>query len=181
MSLSSKLIPSLLASAVCASLALVADVSVASGGPSGPAVAFRSTGNIGEVIVNPYKVSPLTAVIRNGGYEIHNAVVRIVPKKGGQEIKYEVGDRQILNHGGIPVFGLYADYLNTVEVEYDRVFNGKIRPTAPAWFGTIRLAARSSGSTTLKTPSSTRRAKSAGTSFRIRTCSIRNSRTRPAS
>ena len=142
MSLSSKLIPSLLASAVCASLALVADVSVASGGPSGPAVAFRSTGNIGEVIVNPYKVSPLTAVIRNGGYEIHNAVVRIVPKKGGQEIKYEVGDRQILNHGGIPVFGLYADYLNTVEVEYDRVFNGKTEHfkdryqfyTAPVFF-----------------------------------------------
>ena len=142
MSLSSKLIPSLLASAVCASLALVADVSVASGGTSGPAVAFRSTGNIGEVIVNPYKVSPLTAVIRNGGYEIHNAVVRIVPKKGGQEIKYEVGDRQILNHGGIPVFGLYADYLNTVEVEYDRVFNGKTEHfkdryqfyTAPVFF-----------------------------------------------
>lgn len=142
MSLSSKLIPSLLASAVCASLALVADVSVASGGPSGPAFAFRSTGNIGEVIVNPYKVSPLTAVIRNGGYEIHNAVVRIVPKKGGQEIKYEVGDRQILNHGGIPVFGLYADYLNTVEVEYDRVFNGKTEHfkdryqfyTAPVFF-----------------------------------------------
>ena len=85
MSLSSKLIPSLLASAVCASLALVADVSVASGGPSGPAVAFRSTGNIGEVIVNPYKVSPLTAVIRNGGYEIHNAVVRIVRRRAARK------------------------------------------------------------------------------------------------
>lgn len=156
MSLSSKLIPSLLASAVCASLALVADVSVASGGPSGPAVAFRSTGNIGEVIVNPYKVSPLTAVIRNGGYEIHNAVVRIVPKKGGQEIKYEVGDRQILNHGGIPVFGLYADYLNTVEVEYDRVFNGKTEHfkdryqfyTAPVFFFSNGTNSQSSTSLT---------------------------------
>ena len=68
MSISSKFIPSLLAGAICASFALVADVSLASGGPSGPNVAFRSTGNIGEVIVTPFKVSPLTAVIRNGGY-----------------------------------------------------------------------------------------------------------------
>ena len=142
MSISSKFIPTLLAGAVCASFALVADVSLASGGPSGPNVAFRSTGNIGEVIVNPFKVSPLTAVIRNGGYEIHNAVVRIVPKKDGQEIKYEVGDRQILNYGGIPVFGLYPDYLNTVEVEYDRVYKGKTEHfkdryqfyTAPVFF-----------------------------------------------
>ena len=125
MSISSKFIPSLLAGAVCASFALVADVSVASGGSSGPAVAFSSMGNIGEVIVNPYKVAPLTAVIRNGGYEIHNAKVRVLPKTGGQEIAYDVSETQLLSHGGVPVFGLYPDYLNTVEVEYDRVFQGK--------------------------------------------------------
>ena len=125
MVLKKKLLPSLLAGAMCASLVLVADVSIASGGASGPAVAFRSTGNIGEVIVNPYKIAPLTAVIRNGGYEIHNAVVRVVPKQGGQEIKYSVSESQLLSHGGVPVFGLYPDYVNTVEVEYDRVFKGK--------------------------------------------------------
>ena len=125
MVLTKKLLPSLLAGAMCASLVLVADVSIASGGASGPAVAFRSTGNIGEVIVNPYKIAPLTAVIRNGGYEIHNAVVRVVPKQGGQEIKYSVSESQLLSHGGVPVFGLYPDYVNTVEVEYDRVFKGK--------------------------------------------------------
>lgn len=32
----------------------------ASGGPSGPAVTFAVQGNIGEVIVNPYKLAPLT-------------------------------------------------------------------------------------------------------------------------
>ena len=83
MSFSTKFVPTLLAGAICASFVLVADVSVASGGSSGPAVAFRSTGNIGEVIVNPYKVAPLTAVVRNGGYEIHNASVRVLPKQGG--------------------------------------------------------------------------------------------------
>ena len=121
MVLTKKLLPSLLAGAMCASLVLVADVSIASGGASGPAVAFRSTGNIGEVIVNPYKIAPLTAVIRNGGYEIHNAVVRVVPKQGGQEIKYSVSESQLLSHGGVPVFGLYPDYVNTVEVSYTRI------------------------------------------------------------
>lgn len=62
----------------------------ASGGPSGPAVTFAVQGNIGEVIVNPYKLAPLTAIIRNGGYELQDVEVRIVPKQNGQEIKYKV-------------------------------------------------------------------------------------------
>lgn len=56
----------------------------ASGGPSGPAVTFAVQGNIGEVIVNPYKLAPLTAIIRNGGYELQDVEVRIVPKQNGQ-------------------------------------------------------------------------------------------------
>ena len=111
--------------ALGSSLAAFSAPALASGGASGPHVAFRSTGHIGEVIVNPYKIAPLTAVIRNGGYDVKNAVVRIVPKAGGQDLKYAVSDRQVLSHGGIPVFGLYPDYVNTVEVEYDRVFHGK--------------------------------------------------------
>ena len=125
MVLTKKLLPSLLAGAMCASLVLVADVSIASGGASGPAVAFRSTGNIGEVIVNPYKIAPLTAVIRNGGYVLTDITVRIVPKKGGQEIKYKVSDAQARTHGGIPVFGLYGGYRNTVEVSYTKTAFGK--------------------------------------------------------
>ena len=99
----------------------------AAGGPSGPAVHFQSQGKIGEVFVNPYKIAPLTAVIGNGGYELRNASVRIVPKPNGQEITYSVADRLCRTHGGIPVFGLYPDYQNTVEVEYDRVANDTAR------------------------------------------------------
>ena len=106
-----------LMSAVCAG-------AMASGG-SGPAVAYGAQGHLGEVIVNPYRIAPLTAIIRTGGYVVQDAVVRIVPKKGGQEIKYTVADNEILTHGGVPVFGLYPDHLNTVEVSYKRVFNGK--------------------------------------------------------
>lgn len=101
-------------------------VSVEASGPaSGPTVGFRAQGHIGEVIVNPYRVAPLTAVIRNGGYTITDATVRIVPKKDGQEIKYKVGDDELKTHAGIPVFGLYPDYTNTVEVSYTRHYNGK--------------------------------------------------------
>ena len=66
----------------------------AAGGPSGPAVHFQSQGKIGEVFVNPYKIAPLTAVIGNGGYELRNASVRIVPKPNGQEIAYSVAGRR---------------------------------------------------------------------------------------
>ena len=99
---------------------------MAMGTPSGFAVVgFNKQGSLGEVIVNPYKIAPLTAVIKNGGYELLSAAVRVVPKEGGQEIKYDVSRAQLLTHAGIPVFGLYPDYLNSVKVEYTRLFNGK--------------------------------------------------------
>ena len=95
------------------------------GGPSGYAVGFKPQGQIGEVINNPYDIAPLTSVIRNGGWVLKSAEVRVVPKKGGQEIRYSVGPEALRTHGGIPVFGLYADHLNTVEVKYVRVNGGK--------------------------------------------------------
>lgn len=92
----------------------------------GPTVHYTSIqGQLGEVIVNPYQVAPLTAVIKNGGYQLLSATVRIVPKKDGQEIKNKVSKAQLMTHGGIPVLGLYPDYRNTVEVTYERLFNGK--------------------------------------------------------
>ena len=97
----------------------------AGGGGSGPNVRYPVQGQIGEVITNPYKIAPLTAVIRNGGYVLKNATVRIVPKKGGAEIKYNVSDTMLRTHAGIPVFGLYPDYNNTVEVSYTRVHGNK--------------------------------------------------------
>ena len=108
-----------------AAFSLAAASAMAMGGPSGTNVTYAVQGHIGEVIWNPYKLAPLTAVIRNGGYELKSAHVRIVPKQGGKEIAYDVSRRQLLTHAGIPVFGLYPDYLNTVEVEYVRVFQGK--------------------------------------------------------
>ena len=108
-----------------AGFALAAGSVLAMGGPSGPNVTYAVQGHIGEVIWNPYKLAPLTAVIRDGGYQLSDVHVRIVPKKGGAEIAYDVSRRQLLTHAGVPVFGLYPDYLNTVEVSYTRTFRDK--------------------------------------------------------
>ena len=69
-------------------------------------------GPLGEVLVNPYGIAPLTAIIKNGGYELLDADVRVVPKKGGQEIAYKVSRSQLLTHGGVPVFGLYLSLIH---------------------------------------------------------------------
>lgn len=94
---------------------------LAAGGSSGPAVKYEKQGQIGEVVTNPYRIAPLTAIIRSGGYKLDNVKVRIVPKKNGSEIAYKVDRSEVLTHGGIPVFGLYPDYVNTVEVSYTRI------------------------------------------------------------
>ena len=113
-------------SAACAVAALtVSSGAFAIGGASGPHVTYPTTGKIGAVNMNPYGIAPLTAVIRNGGYTLTDVTVRIVPKQGGQEIKYKVSDTQVRTHGGISVFGLYPDYRNTVEVSYTKFANGK--------------------------------------------------------
>ncbi len=120
MNLIQKLAPAAIAVALTFSGA-----ALASGGSSGPRVGYVAPGQLGEIVVNPYKIAPLTAVIRNGGKQITAASVRIVPKEGGQEIKYTVSETQLRTHAGIPVFGLYPDYNNTVEVSYTMVDNGK--------------------------------------------------------
>jgi len=109
--------------ALVASMAPSAAMAI--GGASGAKVDYQVQGQIGEIIVNPYDIAPLTAIIKNGGYLIKDATVRIVPKKDGQEIKYNVAPKHLLTHGGIPVFGLYPDHVNTVEVEYSKLNSGK--------------------------------------------------------
>ena len=120
----SKVVSSLLV--VGAVISSVPNVALAIGGASGPKLTYNIPGKIGEIIVNPYGLAPLTAVIKNGGYELKNAKVTVVGKKGGVDISYNVADKHLRTHAGIPVFGLYADYQNTVNVEYDRIFNGKV-------------------------------------------------------
>ncbi|CAD7289297.1 aryl-sulfate sulfotransferase [Campylobacter suis] len=98
---------------------------LALGGPSGAALDYPVAGKLGGVHMDPYGLSPLSAVIMDGGYVIENAKVTIQPKKGGVALSYKVGIQNLRTYGGIPVVGLYANYNNTVDVEYTRVHNGK--------------------------------------------------------
>ena len=98
-----------------AAAALIPAAVMAMGGASGPKTTYEVQGHLGEIVVNPYEVAPLTAIIRNGGYQILDARVTVLPKPEGEEISYNVSRRMLLTHGGIPVFGLYPDYLNSVK------------------------------------------------------------------
>ncbi len=117
-----------IASSVVLASALIVglpSMALAAGGATGPKVNFIAPGKIGSIIVNPYGIAPLTAIIDNGGYDIRNAKVTVEGKRGGQTISYQVADTQLKTHRGIPIFGLYADYKNQVSVEYDKYFGGK--------------------------------------------------------
>ena len=80
MNIKAKITPVALAIALAAGFGLPAAVQ-ASGGGSGPAVTYVAPGQIGEIVVNPYKIAPLTAVIKNGGYQLKDATVRVVPDR----------------------------------------------------------------------------------------------------
>lgn len=115
-----------LVKAVIAALAPLSLTSAfAAGGPSGAHIGYQHQGQLGAVDMNPYKIAPLTAIIRDAGFTIQNIHVRIVPKANGQEIAYKVTNQKAKTYGGIPVFGLYPDYVNTVEVSYTKVAGDK--------------------------------------------------------
>lgn len=74
---------------------------------------------LGAIVSNPYRLAPLTAVIRDGGQTLTDARVRVVGKGDhGVNIDYLVSNSALWTHGGIPIFGLYPDYSNKVEVAY---------------------------------------------------------------
>ncbi|MSN95936.1 aryl-sulfate sulfotransferase [Campylobacter sp. FMV-PI01] len=93
---------------------------LAIGGASGP-ISYKPAGNLGAIYMNPYKVAPLTAVILNGGYDVTDVKVSVKGKdNGGIDINYNPSNNQIRLHGGIPIWGLYPEYQNIVEVSYKR-------------------------------------------------------------
>ena len=80
---------------------------------------WKGQGQLGYVYVNPYGNTPLTAVIDRGSKNITGVVVTVHGKGAkGVTISYPVSDKAVMNHDGIPVFGLYADTLNQVTVSY---------------------------------------------------------------
>ncbi|HDV6578859.1 TPA: aryl-sulfate sulfotransferase [Campylobacter lari] len=108
-----------------ASVVLSPNLALAVGGASGAKIDYQAQGQIGAIRLNPYGLSPLSAVIVDGGYKLSDVSVAIVPKPNGQTISYKVSSNKIKTYGGIPIFGLYPSYLNTVKVSYTKSAFGK--------------------------------------------------------
>lgn len=84
----------------------------------------KAVGELGEVLINPSGLAPLTAVIKRRGNDLSDIVVTVKGKPdGGTDITYKVSKAAFLTNDGIPVWGLYPNLVNTVEVSY--VKNGK--------------------------------------------------------
>ena len=99
---------------------------MAMGGPSGVKIDWQIQGQIDAIKMNPYGLSPLTAIIiMDNGYVLSDIKVTIVPKPNGQTISYNVNSKMAKTYGEIPIFGLYPSYLNTVKVSYTKTANGK--------------------------------------------------------
>ncbi|MGA4637997.1 aryl-sulfate sulfotransferase [Pseudomonas solani] len=111
--------------------------------PEGACITARVPGPdnrlLGDVVVNPYRLAPLTAVIRDGGRAISDAHVRVLGRgERGVPLAYEVSDSALWTHGGIPVFGLYPDHVNQVEVSY-RLDGERIQERFTIYAPAVRL------------------------------------------
>lgn len=93
----------------CSTL-LAPNALMAMGDPSGVKIDQQIQGQMGMIKMNPYGLSPLTAIIMNNAYVLSDIKVTIVPKPNGQTISYDVNSKMAKTYGGIPIFGLYPSY-----------------------------------------------------------------------
>lgn len=77
-------------------------------------------GPLGVTEVGAYSgIFPLTAIIYKANHDISQVKVTVLPKGDkGVTISYDVGPQALNTHNGIPVFGLYPDYVNKVKVDW---------------------------------------------------------------
>ncbi len=82
-------------------LSSVPSTAFAIGGASGAKVDYQVQGKIGEVVMNPYDIAPLTAVIRNGGYQFTVGHVRVVTQKKRQGDADKINNKKLFTFGGV--------------------------------------------------------------------------------
>ncbi len=93
-------------------LSSVPSTAFAIGGASGAKVDYQVQGKIGEVVMNPYDIAPLTAVIRNGGYHLPAGAVGAVSQKKSPENANKTNNKNLFMYGGISLFCLFPGYFN---------------------------------------------------------------------
>ncbi|WOT06635.1 aryl-sulfate sulfotransferase [Shewanella youngdeokensis] len=91
---------------------------IANAGSFPPAPAF---GELGAVVIDPYRLSPLTALIGLDSHTVSDVHVMVHGKgKDGVDINYDVSNTSVNTHDGIPVWGLYSDHANKVTVKFKK-------------------------------------------------------------
>lgn len=64
------------------------------------------------------QLSPLSAIIKDNN--IKDAIVTINPKGKDSPLSYQVTNKTIKLYDGIPIFGLYEDFNNKIDIEYKK-------------------------------------------------------------
>ncbi|GAA4881918.1 aryl-sulfate sulfotransferase [Ferrimonas pelagia] len=116
----------LLTAAIASALLLGGSITVGISSADAAVVSLArpGQGQLGKIKVNPYGHAPLSAVINLQSKEPKDVVVTVRGKgKDGVPITYPVSRDIQQTHDGIPVFGLYADHSNEVQLNY--VLDGK--------------------------------------------------------
>lgn len=80
-------------------------------------IIFLLTILFASINANIIQLSPLSAIIKDKN--IKNAIVTINPKNN-QEFPfiYKVNNKTIKQYDGVPIFGLYEDFNNKIDIEY---------------------------------------------------------------
>ncbi|WP_028116147.1 aryl-sulfate sulfotransferase [Ferrimonas senticii] len=73
---------------------------------------------LGYLVHNPHENAPLTALVTLDGHQISDVSVTVHAKEGGVPISYPVSDIRVMDEGGVPIFGLYPNYMNTFTVRW---------------------------------------------------------------
>lgn len=80
-------------------------------------IIFLLTGFFIFLGANVIPLSPLTAILKDKN--IKEAIVTINPRDTKEiPLIYQITDKIIKEYGGVPVFGLYEDFNNKIDIEY---------------------------------------------------------------
>ena len=67
-----------------------------------------------NIVVNPYKISPLTALVMFETSDVDDVVVTIYNKDGNVDFTYKVKGSK---NNYVPIYGLYSDYNNRIDIK----------------------------------------------------------------
>ncbi len=104
-------------------LSSVPSTAFAIGGASGAKVDYQVQGKIGEVVMNPYDIAPLTAVIRNGGFQFPDGPLRGFTQKKSQGSADKSYNKKLFTYWGVFPFCFFPGLFNNALGVYTKNFS----------------------------------------------------------